>query len=101
MDGTVDRLPHAGSAGLMPLLVAPDQYDASDGDHDSSDEHDQAHRIVMAGSDSARAVGARTDRHDETVPAKKFQTANWRKSIASTPDTIEGVTKTAARPHLR
>src|SRR5690242_67700 len=77
MAGMVDRLPPAGSAGLVPMMVAPDQYDARCGDHDSSDEHAHAHRIVMAGSDSARAVGARTDRHDkngasEEIPDRKL-----------------------------
>src|SRR5215470_5852452 len=72
MDGLVDRLPHAGSAGLVPMMVAPDQYDAGSGDHDSSDEHAQAQRVVMAGSDSARAVGARTNRHDENGASEKI-----------------------------
>src|SRR5690242_6157997 len=72
MAGTVDRLPLAGSAGLVPLMVAPDQYDAGGSDHDASDEHAQTDRVVMAGSDPARAVGARTDRHDENGASEKI-----------------------------
>src|SRR5437763_17102091 len=72
MDGVVARLPGAGPAGLVPLTVAADHEDTGGGDRDSSDEHAHAHRVVMAGSDFARAVSARTDRHDENGAGEKI-----------------------------
>src|SRR5215831_756757 len=98
------RLPGPGGrgrgAGLVPPVLAPDKDQTGSGDRDPADEHEQAHRVVVAGGDLADAVRARAHPDDEYRTGEEVQTTNWRNFISSAPDTIDGVTKTAARPHF-
>jgi hypothetical protein len=74
--------------------------DARDGDRGAADGHASAHRVMMTGRNPAGTVGTRTDRHVEHRAGQKVPDRKRRNFTARTPETIDGVTKTAARPHF-